>query len=118
MRRCGAECGWDGCRSANIAELKSRKGSKEMRGALTWLARIVSVRGAPRLLGRPRVPVVQWLGHRPFTAVTRVRIPSGTPNIFKHLQDSAFKNVGSKRFNKDFRVSEVLFYAFSPSSGT
>jgi hypothetical protein len=31
------------------------------------------------LLGRPRVPVVQWLGHRPFTAVTRVRIPSGTP---------------------------------------
>jgi hypothetical protein len=38
-------------------------------------------------LGRPRVPVVQWLGHRPFTAVTRVRIPSGTPNTFKYLGD-------------------------------
>jgi hypothetical protein len=25
------------------------------------------------------VPIVQWLGHRPFTAVTRVRIPLGTP---------------------------------------
>jgi hypothetical protein len=36
-------------------------------------------------LDRPRVPVVQRLGHRPFTAVTRVRIPSGTPNTFKHL---------------------------------
>src|SRR6185312_3632300 len=30
-----------------------------------------------------RVPVVQRLGHRPFTAVTRVRIPSGTPFLPK-----------------------------------
>src|ERR1700734_288934 len=56
-----------------------------MRGALTCLARIVSVRGASMLLGRPCVPVVQWLGHRPFTAVTRVRIPSGTPILFNNL---------------------------------
>ena len=31
------------------------------------------------MLSQKCVPVVQRLGHRPFTAVTRVRIPSGTP---------------------------------------
>jgi hypothetical protein len=56
------------------------------------------------LLGRPCVPVVQWLGHRPFTAVTRVRIPSGTPNLFNNFHDFSFENVGLKRFDKDFRV--------------
>ena len=29
------------------------------------------------------VPIVQWLGHRPFTAVIRVRIPLGTPLFFQ-----------------------------------
>ena len=51
-----------------------------------------------------RVPVVQRLGHRPFTAVTRVRIPSGTPNLFNNFHDFELRKRGSKRFDKDFRV--------------
>jgi len=34
-----------------------------------------------------------------FTAVTRVQIPSGTPNIPKNLADFTPDGLGSKRFN-------------------
>ena len=38
-------------------------------------------------------------GHRPFTAVTRVQIPSGTPNLFKRLRGMAAFGAGTKRHN-------------------
>jgi hypothetical protein len=58
------------------------------------------------LLGRPCVPVVQWLGHRPFTAVTRVRIPSGTPNPFNNLEETWFESRPARwqMVGKNFRL--------------
>jgi hypothetical protein len=113
MPRCDEESGQGDCHWSIRIECFASE-----RGALTCHPGIVSLKSDSQADIVCCVPVVQRLGHRPFTAVTRVRIPSGTPNTFNHLQDPAFKNVGSKRFNKDFRVPEVLFYAFSPCSGT
>ena len=49
-----------------------------------------------------------------FTAVTRVQIPSGTPNLFRNLQPIAGIAVGTKRHNSDriptsFAVPSPLF---------
>src|SRR6266849_1762364 len=48
-----------------------------------------------RLRGRP--PLVSPL--KSFTAVTRVQIPSGTPNLFRSLRGTATFGAGTKRHN-------------------
>jgi hypothetical protein len=42
-----------------------------------------------------------------FTAVTRVQIPSGTPNLFTKLQTLNGIFVGTKRHNSDRTATEV-----------
>ena len=53
-----------------------------------------------RLRGRPPLvsPLKSCIG-RSFTAVTRVQIPSGTPNLFRSLRGTATFGAGTKRHN-------------------
>ena len=66
-----------------------------------------------RLRGRPPLvsPLKSCMG-RSFTAVTRVQIPSGTPNNLKSLRGSAVFAAGTKRHN--FIANVLAWFAQSP----
>ena len=61
-----------------------------------------------------RVPVVQWPRTPPFHGGNTGSNPVGDANKIKHLRASLPKNMGSKRFNKDFRVPEPVELLFFP----
>ena len=70
-----------------------------------------------------RGPVVKRLRHRPFTAVTRVRFPSGSPirrlssagrALASHARGHRFEFCSLHQKAPDFKRNQVLFVTFLP----
>ena len=74
-----------------------------------------------RLRGRPPLvsPLKSCMG-RSFTAVTRVQIPSGTPNLFRNLRAIAELFVGTKRHKLERIPTGIALQSsmFSDASST
>ena len=61
-------------------------------------------------------PLVKWLRHRPFTAVTRVRIPYGSPK-FNKLINTLSNNGGLAQLGEHLPYKQGVGGS-SPSSST
>ena len=61
------------------------------------------------------VPVVQWPRTSPFHGGNTGSNPVGDAKKTKDLRDSARKNVGLKRFDKDFRLRETRILLIIPT---
>src|ERR1700761_4142585 len=61
------------------------------------------------------VPVVQWPRTSPFHGGNTGSNPVGDAKKTKDLQNSARKNVGLKRFDKDFRLRETRILLIIPA---